>query len=209
MRDLEVAGTSQGENIAAGYRDAESVVNAWMGSSGHRQKILAPDMKSLGVAVADNPGSTYGRYWTQVFTNAPGDEGTEPPPPPAGPVIQSITPANGVAGQTVTLTITGTGFGADSSVWFGYKATTVIRLSATSLSAHVPAELIPVPGPYTVQVISGGKQSPDYLWTATAPTPPPDPPPGDDERQQAIDALANARKQMDIARELIERGWRA
>jgi uncharacterized protein YkwD len=53
------------ENIAAGYRTAEQVVQGWYSSSGHRQNMLNCNLREIGVAYAD--GGSYGRYWTQVF----------------------------------------------------------------------------------------------------------------------------------------------
>jgi uncharacterized protein YkwD len=54
-----------GENIARGYRDATSVVEAWMNSAGHRANILNCDSKAIGVGVELNSGK--GPYWTQMF----------------------------------------------------------------------------------------------------------------------------------------------
>lgn len=54
-----------GENIAAGYRTAQAVMNAWMNSPGHRANILNPAFKDIGIGVAQ--GGTYGIYWTQDF----------------------------------------------------------------------------------------------------------------------------------------------
>ena len=54
-----------GENIAAGQRTPEEVVNAWMNSEGHRANILASHFTKIGVGYVNN-----GRpYWTQMFTN--------------------------------------------------------------------------------------------------------------------------------------------
>lgn len=53
------------ENIAAGYRTAEQVVQGWYSSSGHRANMLNCNLREIGVAYAD--GGSYGRYWTQVF----------------------------------------------------------------------------------------------------------------------------------------------
>ena len=65
-----------GENIAAGYTSAQSVMNAWMNSSGHRANILRNSFCDLGVGVISN---TNGRlYWTQNF--ACGDSGGSPDP---------------------------------------------------------------------------------------------------------------------------------
>ena len=50
----------KGENIAAGYKSAQAVVNGWMHSPGHRANILSPGFQYLGV------GRT-GNYWVQIF----------------------------------------------------------------------------------------------------------------------------------------------
>ena len=54
-----------GENIAAGQTTPEAVMESWMNSQGHRQNILNPSYKSLGIA--KRTGGTYGTYWVQVF----------------------------------------------------------------------------------------------------------------------------------------------
>ncbi|MGW0315019.1 CAP domain-containing protein [Streptomyces flavidovirens] len=53
-----------GENIARGQADAQSVMDAWMNSEGHRANILNCDFKTLGVGVHMAPG---GPWWTQNF----------------------------------------------------------------------------------------------------------------------------------------------
>lgn len=54
-----------GENIAAGQKTPEDVVNAWMNSEGHRANILSPNFSKIGVGYVNN-----GRpHWTQMFTN--------------------------------------------------------------------------------------------------------------------------------------------
>lgn len=57
--------SSAGENIAAGYYTAESVVQGWYNSPGHRANMLNCNYTEIGIAYAD--GGAYGRYWTQVF----------------------------------------------------------------------------------------------------------------------------------------------
>lgn len=52
--------TEIGENLAVGYRGAESVVDGWMHSPGHRANILNKEFDEVGVAVA--PGSPAARY---------------------------------------------------------------------------------------------------------------------------------------------------
>jgi uncharacterized YkwD family protein len=54
-----------GENIAAGQRTPEEVVNAWMNSEGHRANILSPNFSKIGVGYVNNGRA----HWTQMFTN--------------------------------------------------------------------------------------------------------------------------------------------
>ncbi len=60
-----------GENIAAGYTDAASVMDGWMNSSGHRANILNCAYRELGVGYlyepADGGSQRWQYYWVQVF----------------------------------------------------------------------------------------------------------------------------------------------
>jgi len=56
-----------GENIAAGYPTIETVVAAWLLSSGHCRNLMKSDFTDLGMAYVEEQGSNYGIYWTQVF----------------------------------------------------------------------------------------------------------------------------------------------
>ena len=54
------------ENIATGQRDAQSVVNAWMNSDGHKKNILSNQATITGVGCYYNAETdTY--FWVQVF----------------------------------------------------------------------------------------------------------------------------------------------
>jgi len=55
-----------GENIAAGQQTPENVVASWMTSPGHRDNILDPDFKEIGVGVELGSGA-FGIYWVQEF----------------------------------------------------------------------------------------------------------------------------------------------
>ena len=67
----ERAGYQQaiGENVAAGYRTPDAVMDGWMNSPGHRANILNCQAKALGVGVAAASDGTL--YWTQLFGSAP------------------------------------------------------------------------------------------------------------------------------------------
>lgn len=59
-----------GENIAAGHQTSADVVQGWMGSPGHRQNILNPAYREIGVGVTRGQGE-YGVYWVQIFGARP------------------------------------------------------------------------------------------------------------------------------------------
>lgn len=62
MKNFGITYRSAGENIAQGQKTPQTVVNAWMNSSGHRANILNASFTQIGVGyVAD------GNYWTQMF----------------------------------------------------------------------------------------------------------------------------------------------
>jgi len=71
---LDTAGyryTTAGENIAAGFTTAKSVVQAWMNSPLHRQNILTPFLEEVGIGFVFLPSDS-GKlklryYWTQDF----------------------------------------------------------------------------------------------------------------------------------------------
>ena len=54
-----------GENIAAGQKSAQEVMNSWMNSSGHRANILNQNYTELGVGYVK--GGSYGTEWVQLF----------------------------------------------------------------------------------------------------------------------------------------------
>ncbi|MEU1488402.1 sigma-70 family RNA polymerase sigma factor [Streptomyces sp. NPDC005752] len=59
--------STYGENIAKGQQTAESVMDAWMNSEGHRANILNCDFKEIGIGREDSSGSP---VWTQNFATA-------------------------------------------------------------------------------------------------------------------------------------------
>ena len=48
------------ENVAWGFEDVATVVDGWLGSPGHCENMMDPDLTELGVGRAD-------LYWVQVF----------------------------------------------------------------------------------------------------------------------------------------------
>lgn len=66
--------TAIGENIGLGYPSPEDAVMGWMASQGHRENLLNPDFREIGVGFVKGPGPQANcqhppceYYWTQVF----------------------------------------------------------------------------------------------------------------------------------------------
>jgi uncharacterized protein YkwD len=62
--------SNAGENIATGYQTPDSVVAAWMASTGHCRNILSPTFRDVGTGVSDRSiagSSTLAGTWTQDF----------------------------------------------------------------------------------------------------------------------------------------------
>jgi len=55
---------SSGENIAAGYKSTDQVMDGWMNSPGHKSNILNPGFQIIGIGVFQIDG-VY--YWSQLF----------------------------------------------------------------------------------------------------------------------------------------------
>ncbi len=65
MKKYGVSYKTEGENIAKGQKTAQSVMNGWMNSSGHRANILKSDYTKIGVGYAKASDGT--TYWVQIF----------------------------------------------------------------------------------------------------------------------------------------------
>lgn len=69
LRRVQAAGYAPSvaaENIAAGQRTPQEVVDGWLRSPGHCHNIMG-DYSQIGVSYVERPGTKYVRYWTQVF----------------------------------------------------------------------------------------------------------------------------------------------
>lgn len=98
---------NSGENIAAGYTSAQSVMTAWMGSAGHRANILNPNY--VGVGVAYVAGGPYGHYWVQIFAAS------------AGPRVPAGNAPTIAGGTTVGSTLTASTSGWPGGTTFGWQ----------------------------------------------------------------------------------------
>ena len=59
-----------GENLAAGPQTSAEVMKAWMDSPPHRDLILDPSWREIGIAVRN--GGEYSIYWVQEFGDPAG-----------------------------------------------------------------------------------------------------------------------------------------
>jgi uncharacterized YkwD family protein len=65
LKQFGVSFSAAGENIAAGQKTAQEVMDSWMNSSGHRANILNKNYTQLGVGFYR--GGQYGTEWVQLF----------------------------------------------------------------------------------------------------------------------------------------------
>ena len=65
LKQFGVSFSYAGENIAAGQKSAEEVMNSWMNSSGHKANILNKNYTEIGVGFYR--GGQYGTQWVQLF----------------------------------------------------------------------------------------------------------------------------------------------
>lgn len=56
-----------GENIAAGQRNVEDVMDGWLESSGHCANIMNGDMTEIGTGLYSKQSSQYNNYWTTLL----------------------------------------------------------------------------------------------------------------------------------------------
>ncbi|KWV60692.1 hypothetical protein AS156_02315 [Bradyrhizobium macuxiense] len=57
------------ENIGAGFIAFVEMLRQWENSAGHRENLLMPGAKRVGVAFVDNAKSPYRRFWAMVITD--------------------------------------------------------------------------------------------------------------------------------------------
>ncbi|TXN23197.1 CAP domain-containing protein [Methylobacterium sp. WL9] len=56
------------ENLGAGTATFDQTLAMWQASSGHNANLLLPQARRIGIAHADAPGSSYGRFWALVVS---------------------------------------------------------------------------------------------------------------------------------------------
>jgi uncharacterized protein YkwD len=157
-----------GENIAYGYASPQSVMTAWLNSSGHRTNIENASFRAIGIGVARASNGTY--YWTQAFgTLADGGAPPPQPPPVTVPTVSlGSTPAASTTSTTASFSWTTTGSPTSTTCSLdGAVATpcsSPVSYAGLGLSGHT----------FVVRVSnSAGSNAATYNWTVTAAPPPP------------------------------------
>lgn len=185
--------TVWGENLAAGYADAQDTFNQWQSAcdpdtSGnctyaHRMNMLAPGYAAIGIARAYGSNTNYGWYWTTDF----GSVVEQAVQPPSVPTITSFTasPSSIAAGHSATLSwrVTGAasltiggGIGDVSTLTTATvfpAQTTVYTLTATNTAGSASSQVtvtVTAPqlsAPVLNSVTAAGSSSADLSWTAS------------------------------------------
>jgi uncharacterized protein YkwD len=57
------------ENIGAGFLTFTEMLKQWENSTGHRENLLLPAVRRIGVAFVDNPKSPYRKFWAMLLTD--------------------------------------------------------------------------------------------------------------------------------------------
>ncbi len=59
------------ENLGAGYYSTQEAFEGWQKSSGHAANLSMPQATRIGIALAKNPQTRYGAWWTLVLAGEP------------------------------------------------------------------------------------------------------------------------------------------
>jgi uncharacterized protein YkwD len=69
VRVAKLRKSKAAENIAAGFLTFPETLKQWEDSAGHRENLLMPGARKVGVASVKNPASPYRMFWAMVITD--------------------------------------------------------------------------------------------------------------------------------------------
>jgi uncharacterized protein YkwD len=69
VRVAKLRKSKAAENIAAGFLTFSETLKQWEDSPGHRENLLMPGARRVGVAYVANPKSPYRMFWAMVITD--------------------------------------------------------------------------------------------------------------------------------------------
>jgi uncharacterized protein YkwD len=78
------------ENLGAGYYSTLEAFDGWKASSGHEANLSMPQATRIGIALAKNPQTRFGAWWTLVLAGEP-EKRREMPVGPLVPVRGATT----------------------------------------------------------------------------------------------------------------------
>ncbi len=67
MAAAGLARTYTAENLSAGSQTFDQVLARWKASPQHNANMLIPQIRRIGIARVDAPGTRYGRFWALVM----------------------------------------------------------------------------------------------------------------------------------------------
>lgn len=65
LSDFDIARNAWSENIGAGQKTPQQIVDGWMNSDGHRKNLLNPNYTKIGVGIYMDASGRL--YWAQLF----------------------------------------------------------------------------------------------------------------------------------------------
>ena len=70
MSSIGLARSYAAENLSAGSETLEQVLARWKASPEHNKNMLLPQIRRIGIARVDAPGTRYKRFWALVMAGA-------------------------------------------------------------------------------------------------------------------------------------------
>ena len=67
MNSIGLAKSYAAENLSAGSETLEQVLARWRASPEHNKNMLLPQIRRIGIARVDAPGTRYKRFWALVM----------------------------------------------------------------------------------------------------------------------------------------------
>ncbi|ACL59003.1 CAP domain-containing protein [Methylobacterium nodulans] len=70
LRRAGFGGRYAAENLSAGSTTFEEVLKRWQASPEHNRNMLMPQVRRVGIARVDAPGSRYKRFWALILSDS-------------------------------------------------------------------------------------------------------------------------------------------
>ncbi|GJD50461.1 hypothetical protein OPKNFCMD_3203 [Methylobacterium crusticola] len=70
LRRAGFGGRYAAENLSAGSATFEEVLRRWQASAEHNRNMLMPQVRRIGIARVDAPGTRYKRFWALILSDS-------------------------------------------------------------------------------------------------------------------------------------------